>query len=233
MPSFPFASTEGLQNEAAGRFSGNLASCRWFRIRTRCGGGAGEAGRLGRASSGNTTGISILASELNGKRQELLLEESGLAVNQAAEGGLWTTVVLNHSSGISSSPLNRRRSSPASPQTSARGVPRLPATTLPVRLAWAPRGLARPTISRRSAGVLETDLGIALDQRSDQVQKRLMLGISLPAAQKRGDVHFRHVTARWNIRFVPDKRGSSSGIAAEKPLIAVRAAIKLFPLRGH
>src|SRR5262249_27038447 len=126
--------------------------------------------------------------------------------------GLWTTVVLNHSSGISSSPLNRRRSSPASPQTSARGVPRLPATTLPVRLAWAPRGLARPTISRRSAGVLETDLGIALDQRSDQVQKRLMLGISLPAAQKRGDVHFRHVTARWNIRFVPDKRGSSSEI---------------------
>src|SRR5215831_10168233 len=60
-----------------------------------------------------------------------------------------------------------------------------------------------------------------------------MLRISPPAAQKITDIDIGVPTARWDIRFVPDKYVPRGGIAAQKPPIAIRAAVKLSSLQGH
>jgi len=52
---------------------------------------------------------------------------------------------------------------------------------------------------RRSA------LQIATNQRSDQVQERLMLGMSAASAQEGADVEIGHMAARWDVRLVSDK----------------------------
>jgi ATP dependent DNA ligase-like protein/short subunit dehydrogenase len=59
---------------------------------------------------------------------------------------------------------------------------------------------ARPGVRRRGLSPCPTrklwrSCGLAFEQRSKQFQERLMLGISLPATEKCGDIHLRHVTA--------------------------------------
>jgi hypothetical protein len=71
------------------------------------------------------------------------------------------------------------------------------------------------------------------NQRSNQAQKRLMLGISLASAQKYSEIGIGYVTAGRGVRLVPDEQLSRLGIAGKKPPIPVRTAVKLFPLQGH
>ena len=59
-----------------------------------------------------------------------------------------------------------------------------------------------------------------------------MLGISR-STQKCGDLDIGQLTARWDIRLVPDKYVPGTGITAEKPPISIRAAVKLSSLQGH
>lgn len=59
-----------------------------------------------------------------------------------------------------------------------------------------------------------------------------MLGISR-SAQKYADLDIGHLTARWDIRLMPDKYVPGTGITAEKPPVSIRTAIKLSSLEDH
>ena len=56
--------------------------------------------------------------------------------------------------------------------------------------------------------------GIAFNQRSDQVQERLMLGMSAASTQKRADVDIGHLSARWEVRSVPDEQSPGLRLAS-------------------
>jgi len=60
-----------------------------------------------------------------------------------------------------------------------------------------------------------------------------MLRIFSRTAEKCADIDVGHLTARWDIRFVPDKYVPRGGIAAQKPPIPIRAGVKLSSLQGH
>src|SRR5215472_8144100 len=60
-----------------------------------------------------------------------------------------------------------------------------------------------------------------------------MLGIFPRATQKCADINIGYLTARWDIRFMPDKYLPGSRIPAEKPPISIGAAIQLSPLQRH
>ena len=70
-------------------------------------------------------------------------------------------------------------------------------------------------------------LGNASHECSNQVQERLMLRILSRTTEKCADIDVGHLTARRDVRFMPDKHVPGSGIAAQKPSIPVGAAVKL------
>jgi hypothetical protein len=75
--------------------------------------------------------------------------------------------------------------------------------------------------------------GFRFNQSTNQLQKRLMLGISPSRAQKFGDIDIGQLAAGWDIGLVPDEHVRSGGIATEKPSVSVRAAVELSLLGGH
>jgi hypothetical protein len=60
-----------------------------------------------------------------------------------------------------------------------------------------------------------------------------MLGIQRPSAEKCADFDFGYMTARGSVRFMPDEYASRFRLAAQKPAISARAAIKLPSFDGH
>ena len=60
-----------------------------------------------------------------------------------------------------------------------------------------------------------------------------MLGIFPRATQKCADINIGYLTARWDIRFMPDKYLPGNRIPDEKPPISIRAAVKFSPVQQH
>ena len=65
-----------------------------------------------------------------------------------------------------------------------------------------------------------------------QAQKGLMLRVQRPRREKGADVEVRYLTSRWRIRFMSDEY-SPGLVPAQKPLVSVRAAIKISSLDLH
>jgi hypothetical protein len=62
---------------------------------------------------------------------------------------------------------------------------------------------------------------ITYNQRSDEAQESLMLGMALFSAEKRADIDLGHLSPGGQVCLVPDTHAARIRIAGEKPLISV------------
>ena len=60
-----------------------------------------------------------------------------------------------------------------------------------------------------------------------------MFGIQRSTVEKGADVDFGYMTARGSVRFMPDEYASRFRLAAQKPAISARDAIKLSRFDRH
>ena len=68
---------------------------------------------------------------------------------------------------------------------------------------------------------------VALHQRPDQPQQRLVLGVMHSPSEEIADLYIAHLATRSGVRHMPHEHAPGSGVSGEKPAISVRAGIKL------